>query len=118
MTKKSELALVVFIVSLCAFAVYAGVTAGLRKDQIDDLKQQLLVQNVQLTEQNRAAISDAYKAGLIACGNEDIQFLNDTAYEYRGTLFAKILRNWADTWAYDEDTLREMVESYMTEEVH
>lgn len=80
--------------------------------------QKLVVQNVQQTKQDRAAISDAYKAGLIACGNEDIQFLNDTAYEYRDTLFARILRSWARTWAYDEDRLREMVEDYMSGEVY
>lgn len=109
---------VAIVVTFCSIAIAAAIVAGNRKNEIESLKEQLLVQNVQLTEQNRAAISDAYKAGLIACGNEDIQFLNDTAYEYRGTLFARILRNWAKTWAYDEDRLQEMVEDYMSGEVH
>lgn len=115
MNKWAAIILLVIFSSLAAFGAYV---AGDRKDQIDSLKRQLVVQNVQLTKENRAAISNAYKAGLIACGNEDIEFLNDTADEYRGTLFAKILREWAMTWAYDEDRLQEMVEDYMSGEVY
>lgn len=102
-------------VALAAIVALLGLSTymAFKMDDMDKKNKALIAQNVALTAQARADVSDAFKMGIITCTNEDVKFLNDTADEYSGTLFAKIIRNWAQTWAYDEDRLQELVNRYM-----
>lgn len=77
------------------------------------------VQNVQLTKQMREVKADAFRAGITACTNEDIEFLNEMSDELaKYPEFSKLFHDWAQTWAYDEDTLNQMVETYMEGDTH
>ena len=55
--------------------------------------------------------------GLITCGNEDVEYLNEQADYYKSLVGAnplsKLMRQWAQTWGYDDDTLNQMTEEYM-----
>lgn len=109
---KFYIALAVLVCGIAALCVILCISIQ-QKNTLQQQKDELIVQNVQLTKQKNIDISNAYKAGLITCGNEDVAFLMDTANEYNGTLFGRILRDWANGWAYDDSTLRTMVEKYM-----
>ena len=113
---QSRWIIVCILVIICAIATVAAIVAGQRLDTINDLKQQnkeLVVQNVQLTKDARQAEAEAFKMGLITCSNEDVDYLNDLANEYAGTPLAKMFRQMAMGWAYDDDTMQSMIESYM-----
>lgn len=108
--------MVVLLVLLCAVGVVASIIAGMRLDEIKQLDKQnkaLVVQNVQLTKDSRNAEAEAFKMGLITCGNEDVDYLNELAVEYSGNALGKLFLQMAQTWAYDEDTLQMMVDGYM-----
>lgn len=113
----SKWATVILIVCMMALAAGSAVIAGQRKDEVDALKKQLVVQNVQLTQKMREVKADAYRDGLITCGNEDIAYLNEQADYYQSLAGAnplsKLMRQWAQTWGYDDDTLNQMTEEYM-----
>jgi hypothetical protein len=98
-------------------AIGCAIVAFMFANEANEQKQrneQLIVQNVQLTKEMRQTKADAYKDGLIACGNEDVDYLNGLADEYGGAL-GKLFRDMAMGWAYDDDTMRAMIESYMDE---
>lgn len=107
----------ILVVAFCLLAAFCAYVAGDRKDQIDDLKKQLVVQNVQLTKQIRQVKADSFRDGLITCGNEDVKYLNERADYYQEIAgvnpLSKLMREWAQTWTYDDATLNEMTESYM-----
>jgi hypothetical protein len=106
--------LMVFFIFLAGgVAMYAG---NLR-EELNKCKQQnqaALVQNVQLTKDVRQAKADGFKAGLITCSNEDVEWLNELGSEYSGTKLGDIFTSMAQGWAYDDDTMSEMVSTYMT----
>jgi hypothetical protein len=75
----------------------------------------LVVQNVQFTKDMREAKAVSYRMGILACGNEDVSYLNSLAADYQGTVLGKLFKQMAMNWSYDDDTLNQMVESYMDE---
>lgn len=103
--------------ALLLFATCVGI--AIQADNYSELEKNynaVVLANQRQAEQTREDVSDAFKMGIITCSNEDVDFLNSIAYEYDGTPFGKIIANWADTWAYDEDTLQGLIEEYMEEE--
>lgn len=101
------------LVVLCA-AVYSQYkVASTEAELLIHEKASLIAQNKAITAKARADVSDAFKMGIIACTNEDVEYLNEVAYEYSGTPFGKIISEWAKNWAYDDSTLDEMVSSFM-----
>lgn len=107
----------VVTLALLLFATCVGI--AIQADNYSNLEKKynaVVLENKQQTQQARADVSNAFKMGIITCSNEDVDFLNSVAYEYDGTAFGKIIANWADTWAYDEDRLQELIDGYMSEE--
>lgn len=124
MTNVNKWGLVTITIIWAVIAITAGLVAGQRKDTIDVLKHDnrvLVAQNKQLTADIAAAKADAFRAGIIACENEDVAFLNEKAeYFYSldttiGTLLGDYFDGMAQSWTYDDNTLNEMTESYMEE---
>lgn len=112
--RTNNILLVILIVGLMALAAGAAIIAGARLDEVNELKAQLKAQNIALTKKAHENKADAFRAGIIACTNEDVEFLNDMADEVGGPV-GKLFRDWAQTWAYDDDTMNLMTEEYMND---
>jgi Holliday junction resolvasome RuvABC ATP-dependent DNA helicase subunit len=78
-----------------------------------------VIQNVQLTKEVRQAKVQGYRDGLFALENTDVAYLNDLAVQYADVpVLAKLFSELAQGWAYDDDTINQMVESYMNADTH
>ena len=107
--RGNTIALVVVMVAVGVLALYGSIIAGVRLDTIKELEQQnkeLVVQNVQNKEQ-------AYRDGILACQEEDINVLNALADESTNSTLSNIFLKLAGMWSYDQSTLDAMVEAYM-----
>lgn len=101
------------LVVLCAVVYSQYKSASTEAELLIQEKASLIAQNKAITTKARADVSDAFKMGIITCTNEDIEYLNEVAYEYNGTPFGEIISEWAKTWAYDDARLDEMVAEFM-----
>jgi len=111
----SKWATVAVIVLLMTIGIVAALVAGSRLDTIHELEAKnamMMKSNKALTVKASEDKADAFRAGIIACTNEDVEFLNDMADEVGGPV-GKLFRDWAETWAYDDDTMNMMTEEYM-----
>lgn len=100
--------LAAFVAVLC-LATYMS----FKLDDLEKKNKALIANNMAMTKQSQADVSDAFKMGIITCTNEDVDFLNEIADEYDNTVFGKIIREWAQTWAYEDDYIQKLVDEYM-----
>lgn len=118
--KKADYTVIALGIGLAIMCALMFICAS-QKTDLQRQKDALVIQNVQLTKDVREAKADAFKAGLITCGNEDITFLNEESafWESEGQPeLAGYFNDLAQTWAYDEDTLQAMIDDYMNGDTH
>ncbi len=118
MTKRITAVEVILGIALVAMCALMFICYSQKKDLEVQVKQET-IQNVQLTNKIREVKADSFRAGLITCGNEDVEWLNERADYYNAISsnnpLSKLMKDWAQTWTYDDATLNSMTEAYMAE---
>jgi hypothetical protein len=104
-------------VCLLILAAASFIVAG-QRDSYKEKNEKLIVNNIALTKELNETKAGSYRMGIIACGNEDVSYLNGLASDYQGTALGKLFQQMAMNWTYDDDTLNQMVESYMSDGTH
>lgn len=110
------------IIALAVFGAALSILVGITWNEVQDLEAQneaLKAQTIALVQKGEGAKRQGFLDGIEKCSSEDVTYLNEQAdYWYaqgspEGDLLGDYFAELASTWAYEEDTLKEMARDYM-----